>query len=103
MARSPWSASPSIRFLFVGPRLSLPPSSRRSLAVPPLGFATIPVARFREDFHLQVQRPAGRTKRKGPSPVRRRPFYDCLSVSLAAASATTTQAGHTSDQAQDDQ
>src|SRR6185312_10614506 len=64
-ARSPCSAPPSIRFLFVGPQLrflaSFTPASRSDA----LQFASLAVTSSREDFHLQVNAHAGRT-RKSP-------------------------------------
>jgi hypothetical protein len=43
------------------PASSLPASSRPSLALGPLRFASVPAARSREDLHLQVDAHAGRT------------------------------------------
>ncbi len=65
LARSPWSAAPGIRFLYVGPWVTFHASFRRSVTLPPLRFRSVPVARSREDFHLQECARAGRTKKSG--------------------------------------
>ena len=63
LARSPCSAAPHIRFLFIGSRFTLYASSPRSVALPQLRFASFAVASLREDLHLQECARAGRTKK----------------------------------------
>ena len=62
-ARSPRLAAPSIRFLFVGPRFRspLPPHGRSPFRS--CGFASVAMACFREDLHLQGGAHAGRTNK----------------------------------------
>ena len=65
LARSPWEASPRIRFLCVNPRfrsplLSAPPSRPVTLR-----FAPVPATKSREDLHLPAKCHAGHTKSKG--------------------------------------
>jgi len=67
LARSPCSAAPSIRFLFIGSRFMLHASSPRSVTLPQLRFTSFTVASLREDFHLQECAHAGRTKKGGRS------------------------------------
>ena len=64
MARSPCSATPSIRFLFIGSRFTLHASFPHSVALMQLRFASFAVANLREDFHLQDRAHAGRTKQR---------------------------------------
>ena len=63
LARSPCSAVPHIRFLFIGSRFTLHASSQQLLALPQLRFTSFAVASLREDLHLQECAPAGRTKK----------------------------------------
>ena len=68
-ARSPWSATPSIRFLFIGPQLSLHASSLHSVALTQLRFTSLTVTvtgltpvRIRPcRAHLRKGRPQTRT------------------------------------------
>src|SRR5690606_3885163 len=62
LARSPCSAVPRIRFLFIGSRLMIHASSPRSVALPQLRFTSFAVASSREDFHLQECARAGRKR-----------------------------------------
>jgi hypothetical protein len=66
IARSLWSAPPSIRFLFVAPRVSLAASFGVSLTIHALRFARVAATNSPEDFHLQVSVHAGHTTKKGP-------------------------------------
>jgi hypothetical protein len=61
IARSLWSAPPSIRFLFVAPRVSLAASFGVSLTIHALRFARVAATNSPEDFHLQVSVHAGHT------------------------------------------
>jgi len=61
LARSPCSAAPRIRFLFIGSRFTLHASSPRSVTLTQLRFTSFAVASLREDFHLRV-RPCRRKK-----------------------------------------
>src|SRR6202035_1660811 len=61
-ARSPRSAPPSIRFLFVGPQLRSTLPSRQPRG-PALCASLRSLTSSREDFHLQVNAHAGRTKK----------------------------------------
>ena len=63
LARSPCSATPHIRFLFIGSRFTLHASSPRSVTLPQLRFTSFAVASLREDLHLQECARAGRTKK----------------------------------------
>src|SRR5690554_6349473 len=63
LARSPCSAVPRIRFLFIGSRFTLHASSPRSVTLPQLRFTSFAVASSREDLHLQECARAGRTKK----------------------------------------
>ena len=63
LARSPCSAPPQIRLLYVTLRVSLAASFSESLAVVALRFARVPAIRFPEDLHLQITVHAGHTKR----------------------------------------
>ena len=66
LARSPCSAAPHIRFLFIGSRFTLHAFSPRwSVTLPQLRFISFAVASLREDLHLQECAHAGCTK-KGP-------------------------------------
>src|SRR5688500_4974741 len=60
-ARSPCSATPPIRFLFVGSRVRYPASFSAPLTVGALRLASVPTTRFREDFHLPTIAHAGHT------------------------------------------
>ena len=64
-ARSPRSATPHIRFLFVGSRLRYPASFSAPLTVGTLRIASVPATRSREDFHLLTTAHVGRTSLKG--------------------------------------
>lgn len=66
LARSPCSAAPPIRFLFIGSRFTLHASFPRLVTLPPLRFASFAVASLREDLHLQECARAGRTKNRPP-------------------------------------
>jgi hypothetical protein len=66
LARSPRETSPPIRFLFVGSRVSLHASFRRSLALPPLLFARVGVTSFPRVLPPLAVAHAGHTKRKPP-------------------------------------
>jgi hypothetical protein len=46
--------------------VSVHASFRRSLTVPPLRFPSVPVARSRKNFHLQVNHHARHTKKRRP-------------------------------------
>lgn len=63
LARSPCSAAPPIRFLFIGSRFTLHASFPRLVTLPQLRFASFAVASLREDLHLQECARAGRTKK----------------------------------------
>lgn len=65
-ARSPCSAVPRIRLLFIGSRFTLHASSPRSVALAQLRFTSFAVASSREDLHLQVCARAGRTRQTPP-------------------------------------
>jgi len=69
-ARSPQEAPPRIRFLFVGPLLSLCASSRHPLAGMPLRFAQVGATSSLRDSHPVADGRAGRT-RKGETRLRR--------------------------------
>lgn len=60
-ARSPWSAAPRIRFLFVGSRLRYPASFSADLTADALRFTSVPATRSRRDFHPLTTAHAGRT------------------------------------------
>ena len=62
--RSPWSASPSIWFLFTDKQFTLHASFPHSVALMQLRFTSLTVTSLREDLHLQECAPAGRTKKK---------------------------------------
>ncbi len=67
MARSPCSATPSMRFLFIGSRFTLHASFPHSVALMQLRFASFVVINLRRDLHPQVCAHAGRTMKKaGP-------------------------------------
>ena len=63
-ARSPRSATPHIRFLFVGPLLSLRASSGHPLAELPLRFAQVGATSSLPDSHRVAETHAGRTRRR---------------------------------------
>jgi len=63
-ARSPCSAVPRIRFLFIGSRFTLHACSPRSVALAQLRFTSFAVASLREDLHLQECARAGRTRKR---------------------------------------
>ena len=95
LARSPCSAVPHIRFLFIGSRFTLHASSPRSVALPQLRFTSFAVASLREDFHLQECARAGRTKkgRANARPFRRQADnYRVISASSTSRSNTAHQA-----------
>ena len=62
-ARSPRKAPPRIRFLFVGPLLSLHASSRHPLTRMPLRFAQVGATSSLRDLHPVADAHAGRTER----------------------------------------
>lgn len=62
LARSPWSAPPRIRFLYVAPQVSLPAAFGKFLAVPTLRFARVDAISSPQDFHLLVNAHAGHTR-----------------------------------------
>lgn len=64
MARSPWSAPPHIRFLFIGTRFTLHASSPRSVTLTQLRFTSLAVTSSWRDFHPQECAHAGRTMKK---------------------------------------
>jgi len=64
LARSPCSAVPHIRFLFIGSRFTLHASSQQLLALPQLRFTSFAVASLREDLHLQ-EGPCRAHKKRG--------------------------------------
>ena len=64
MARSPWSAQPSIRFLFIGSQFTLHASFPHSVALMQLRFTSLTVTSSREDLHLRECAHAGRTTKK---------------------------------------
>ena len=64
-ARSPCSAPPRIRSPVRRPAASLPASFTPASRCDALRFASLAVTSLREDFHLQVDAHAGRTKRTG--------------------------------------
>ena len=64
MARSPCSATPSMRFLFIGSRFTLHASFPHSVALMQLRFASFVVINLRRDLHPQVCAHAGRTNKK---------------------------------------
>ncbi len=64
-ARSPCSAAPSIRFLFIDSRFMLHASSPHSVALMQLRFTSFAVINLRRDFHPQACAHAGRTNPKG--------------------------------------
>ena len=70
MAHSPRSPPPRIRFLFVGPWVTLHASFRRSVTLPPLRFTSLAVACSGEDLHLQVGAHAGRTMGNAQPPAK---------------------------------
>ena len=70
MVRSPRSAAPRIRFLFVD-HGSFHASFSVRLTTNALRFPSVPATRFREDFHLQVIAHAGPTTRKRAAPITR--------------------------------
>jgi len=63
-ARSPWSAPPPIRFLYVAPQVLLAAAFSDSLAILALRFTRVVATNSPEDFHLQVDCHAGHTKEK---------------------------------------
>src|SRR5690606_13280912 len=63
LARSPCSAAPSIRFLFIGSQLTLHASSPRSVTLAQLRFASFAVINLRRDLHPLECAHAGRTKK----------------------------------------
>ena len=64
LARSPCSAAPSIRFLFIGPRFTLHASSPRSVALAQLRFASLAMTSLWRDLHPQECARAGRTRKR---------------------------------------
>ena len=97
LARSPCSAAPSIRFLFIGSQFMLHASFPQSVALMQLRFASFAVINLRRDLHPQVCAHAGRTKKallsqgqcfppQDRSPEARgrfRQFFTCLLHQLA--------------------
>lgn len=63
-AHSPCLATPSIRFLFIGSRLTLHASFPRSVTLTQLRFALLTVTSSQRDSHPQVCAHAGRTCKK---------------------------------------
>lgn len=68
LARSPCSATPSIRFLFIGSRFTLHASSPHSVTLMQLRFTPFAVINLRRDLHPQECAHAGRTKKNGAAP-----------------------------------
>ena len=64
-ARSPCSAAPSIRFLFIGSQITLHASFPHSVTLMQLRFTSFVVINLRRDFHPQECAHAGRTHEKG--------------------------------------
>jgi hypothetical protein len=64
LAHSPCSATPSMRFLFIGSRFTLHASFPHSVALMQLRFALLTVTSSQQDLHPQVCAHAGRTKKK---------------------------------------
>src|SRR5690606_37288623 len=62
-ARSPCSATPSIRFLSIGSQLTLRASSPRSVTLTQLRFASFAMINSWRDLHPQECAHAGRTKK----------------------------------------
>ena len=98
-ARSPRKAPPRIRFLFVGPLLSLHASSRHPLTRMPLRFAQVGATSSLPDLHPVADAHAGRTQETGgacPRPHRRerqawrsrRCLRDCFAPSYPAGRAS---------------
>lgn len=65
LARSPCSAAPFIRFLFIDSRFMLHASSPHSVTLMQLRFTSFAVINSRRDFHPQACAHAGRTSDKG--------------------------------------
>jgi hypothetical protein len=61
IARSPWSAPPRIRFLYVAPQVSLAASFSDSLTVVALRFTRVGAIASPQDSHLLVNAHAGHT------------------------------------------
>ena len=64
LACSPCLTAPSMRFLFIGSRLTLHASSPRSVTLTQLRFALLTVTSSQRDLHPQMCAHAGRTNKK---------------------------------------
>ncbi len=76
LARSPWSTTPPIRFVCLGPQLRSPLPSAPASRLDALRFTRVPATRSPEDSHLQVIAHAGRTNQKAAA---LRCGFDCPS------------------------
>src|SRR5713101_4223651 len=74
LARSPWSAPPPIRFLFVGSRFRSPLLSALPLGHSPCGSLGVAATSFPKGLSPPGHAHAGHTRTEGPLPCRRRPF-----------------------------
>ena len=63
LARSPWSAPPSIWFLSIGSQFTLHASFPHSVALMQLRFTSFAVTNLRRDLHPQERAHAGRTRK----------------------------------------